>query len=315
MNYWHWPLRALSPGGARGKLSVFIFHRVLPAADPLLPDEVTAEQFDWMMRLVSGAYNVLPLDNAVTLLEQEMLPPAAACVTFDDGYMDNATIALPILKRYSVPAAFFIATAFLDGGRMWNDDVIEAARSFPGPRVDLSDIGLGVHDLSSTSARVNCYRGLLRHLKYLPHPERMATAREIARRSGLPDRSDLMMRSADVRVLHDAGMEIGGHTHTHPILNSIDDASAEFEIGECKGRLEHLLGARVTTFAYPNGVPEKDFSERHKAIARKAGYRVAVTTQAGYSRSGHDPYAIPRFTPWDRTPLRFFGRAARNLWS
>lgn len=315
MNLWHWPLWALAPGGSRGKLSVFIFHRVLPVADLLLPDEVTAEQFDWMMRLVGGAYNVLPLAKAVELLEQGKLPPAAACVTFDDGYLDNATVALPILRRHRVPATFFIATSFLDGGRMWNDDVIEAVRRFPGPRVDLADLGLGEHDLSSASVRVDCFRRLLGQMKYLPHGERMKTAREIARRSGLPDHADLMMRSADVRALHDAGMEIGGHTHTHPILNSIDDASAEFEIGECKRRLEHLLGVGITTFAYPNGVPEKDFSERHKAIARSAGYRVAVTTQAGFSRAGHDPYAIPRFTPWDRTPLRFLGRAAWNLWS
>lgn len=282
-------------------------------ADSLLPDEVTAAEFDWMMRLVSGAYNVLPLTKAAELLERGTLPPVAACVTFDDGYMDNATVALPILKRYKVPATFFIATSFLDGGRMWNDDVIEAVRHSPGPQVDLADLGLGWHDLCSTSARVDCYRYLLGQLKYLSHAERMQTAREISRRAGIPDHSDLMMRGVDVRALRDAGMEIGGHTHTHPILNSIDDTTAEFEIGECKARLEHLLGTEIRTFAYPNGVPEKDFSERHKSIVRNTGYRIAVTTQAGYSRFGHDSYEIPRFTPWDRTPLRFFGRAAKNL--
>ena len=59
---------------------------------------------------------------------QARLPSRSVAVTFDDGYADNARIALPILREERVPATFFIATAYLDGGRMWNDTVIEAVR-------------------------------------------------------------------------------------------------------------------------------------------------------------------------------------------
>jgi peptidoglycan/xylan/chitin deacetylase (PgdA/CDA1 family) len=64
-------------------------------------------------------------------------------ITFDDGYADNVEVALPILLRYEIAADFFVSTGFLDGGRMWNDTVIEAFRATPLDRVDLGDFGLG----------------------------------------------------------------------------------------------------------------------------------------------------------------------------
>ena len=77
-------LNFLSPGGARGKLQVFIFHRVLAKPDSLLPGEPDAKQFDWMVRLIGRNFNVLPFGRAVSLLKSGSLPKAAACITFDD---------------------------------------------------------------------------------------------------------------------------------------------------------------------------------------------------------------------------------------
>jgi hypothetical protein len=137
--------RTFSPAGASARLSIFIFHRVLPAADPLLPFEPSVEQFDWMVRLISRNFNVLPLSAAARRLQAGTLPTAAAAITFDDGYADNFEVAWPILAHYGIPATFFIATAFLDGGRMWNDEVIEAFRKVPEGELNLHQFDLGSH--------------------------------------------------------------------------------------------------------------------------------------------------------------------------
>jgi hypothetical protein len=50
------------------------------------------------------------------------------------------------------------------------------------------------------------------------------------------------------------------------------------------------------------------------ALVRDLGFDAAVSTAWGAARSGGDPFQIPRFTPWDRTRLRFAARLARNLW-
>lgn len=292
---------------------MFIFHRVLPEKDPLRPDEPDAAQFDWMARLIAGNFSVLPLGEAAERLKAGTLPAGAACITFDDGYKDNLTIAAPILKRHGLAATFFIATGFLDGGRMWNDDIIEAIRALPEGTADWSEFELGRHDLDSIDRRRATIAAVLGKLKYAPHDRRAATAREIARRAGLDDRSDLMMTSDEVRRLRAAGMEIGGHTWSHPILNSLGDEDARAEIVRGKGELEVLLGERVNVFAYPNGNPERDFSARHVDMIREAGFSAAVTTERGVGKPGHDPLLLPRFTPWDRTPLRFSARCMQAL--
>jgi peptidoglycan/xylan/chitin deacetylase (PgdA/CDA1 family) len=306
-------LKGLSPGGRRGRLSVFIFHRVLASPDPLLPFEPDAIQFDRIVGFISRCFTVLRLGEAVSRLVAQTLPPAAAAITFDDGYLDNFTVALPILRRYNVPVTVFVATGFLDGGRMWNDDIIEAVRCAPGPTLDWSRYGLGVHEIGSADTRVRCYSDVLSKLKYADHAARATHAREIASCAGVPEASTLMMTGLQVRELRRQGVEIGAHTHTHPILNSIDDDAARREIDDGRARLEALLGEPVDLFAYPNGVPGKDFSARHVDMVRAAGFSAAVTTASGAARTGGDPFLLPRFTPWDRSMWKFAARCAVNL--
>lgn len=310
-----WPLISqwLAPGGSNGKLSIFIFHRVLPQTDPLLPFEPSAEQFDWIVRFISRTFTVLPLGEAASRLKEGTLPPAAATITFDDGYADNLLVAWPILKRYEIPATFFIATAFLEGGRMWNDDVIEAFRLSGKEQLDLSEFDLGIHPLKDTASRIKGYEAVLGKLKYYEHRLRSDIAGEIARRCEVPKQSELMMTHRQLRLLHHEGAEIGGHTRTHPILERLDDTSALQEIEAGKQELEALVGAAVRVFAYPNGVPGRDCSTRHAEMARRAGFEAAVSTRQACATPASDIFQLPRFTPWDRTPLKFAMRSMMNL--
>ena len=306
-------LNFLSPGGARGKLQVFIFHRVLAKPDSLLPGEPDAKQFDWMVRLIGRNFNVLPFGRAVSLLKSGSLPKAAACITFDDGYKDNFSVALPILQRHGLSATFFIATSFLGGGRMWNDDIIEAIRLLPNETVDLKEFGLDQHDLTTPTNRVNAIGTILGKLKYQPHDQRQAMARKIARHAGVDDQSGLMMSADDVRAMRAAGMELGGHTHSHPILTSLTDDDAYSEITCGKIELETILAEPVKVFAYPNGNTQLDLSSQHIEMLRQAGFIAAATTQQAIATVQTDPFMMPRFTPWDRTPARFGIRCALAL--
>jgi len=251
--------------------------------------------------------------EATARLRSGTLAPATACITFDDGYLDNATVAYPILKKYGVPATFFIATSFTDGGRMWNDDIIESVRHASTDTMDLERFGLGVHPTGTTTERKQTIHNILQSLKYRPHAERQSTAAEIARGSGLSGQSGLMMTREDIRMLDKGGMEIGAHTHTHPILHSLPDDEAEYEIVRSKTELEALLDKPVQSFAYPNGNTRTDMRQVHLQMIRKAGFHAAATTDWGVATIDTDPYLIPRYTPWDRTPPRFALRCALSL--
>jgi peptidoglycan/xylan/chitin deacetylase (PgdA/CDA1 family) len=302
-----------SPAGARARLSVLIYHRVLPETDAFNNWDVTAGEFDLQMDLLARHFSPLPLTEAVERLATGSLPARAVCVTFDDGYADNAEIALPILIKHKVPATFFVATGYLDGGRMWNDTVGESIRVLAAPTLDLKHWGLGAFVLDSNDARRAAIAVILPALKHLPGAEREARAAQLGELAGVTSQSKLMMREDQVRTLHGAGMEIGAHTVTHPILLNTAPELARREIVESGTRLAEILRQPVRLFAYPNGKPGVDYGPEHVAMVRDAGYAAAVSTGWGVATAESDRFQLPRFTPWERTPGRFMLRMVRNM--
>jgi peptidoglycan/xylan/chitin deacetylase (PgdA/CDA1 family) len=317
-------LNLMSPGGVYARLTVLIFHRVVSTPDPLFPDEVDAARFDEILGWLKGWFNVLPLDEAVQRLQSGSLPRRAASLSFDDGYADNHDEALPLLLRHGLPCSFFIATDFLDGGRMWNDSVIESVRRSPLPVLDLRGLqghdgqqcrDLGRHAVATTEERRAALQALIPLCKYLPPEPRQALVDAIAARSEALLPADLMMSSTQLRAMRAAGMQIGAHTASHPILASLSPNEAADEIAHGKARLEQILGEPVRTFAYPNGKPHVDYlPERDPGLVRELGFESAVTTAWGAARRGRtDALQIPRFTPWDRGRQAFGLRLVRNL--
>lgn len=306
-------MAAIAPAGVRSRLSILIYHRVRARRDPLFPAELESSGFERHLEVVGSLFNVLPLSEAIRRLRNGTLPSRPACITFDDGYADNAEVALPLLKRHRMTSTFFVSTAYLDGGRMWNDTVIESVRGAVGDVLDLTPMGLRPFAIASGADRRATISALLSHFKYLQPAERdehCAAVRE-ASNATMPD--DLMLSSAQVRTLHAAGMEIGAHTATHPILARIPIDVARREIAEGRDALQTITGTRVTLFAYPNGKPGSDYKREHVDAVRALGFDAAVTTSWGVATIGTDPLQLPRFTPWDGTASRIAMRFARNL--
>lgn len=308
----HWPLQAVLRLQAQPRLSVLIFHRVLTQHDPLRPNEPTAHEFEQRMRWVRDNFNVLPLDEAARALQAGTLPRRALAITFDDGYADNFLCAAPILQRLGLHATFFIATAFLDGGLMFNDAVIESLRQAPDGALDLAE--LGRFDLSRLEQRRAAIDAVLSAVKVLPPDERARRVERIAQSAQAQLPRDLMMTNAQVAALHAMGMGIGAHTHTHPILTRIALSAARQEMIQGRDRLRDITGAPITTFAYPNGRPQRDYGPEHVALARELGFTCAVSTARGAARAGADLFQLPRFTPWDRNDFRYGLRMAQTVW-
>lgn len=312
--------RQLSPAGSKAKLSTLIFHRVHQQPDPMYPGDPDARQFARICDWVKSAFNVLPLPKAIEALKAGTLPERAAAITFDDGYADNLHVAAPILKERGLSATFFIATGFLGGGRMWNDDIYDACRLWPGATLDMTPwlpqvplLQLG--QPADYEKRRHAAQTVTGQVKYLPHADRQRICRAIADHCGLPSRSGLMMTPEEVRALRDTGMVIGAHTRTHPILAGLNAAEAEEEIAGSKQDLEQLLGEPVDIFAYPNGKPATDLTPETVEIVKKAGFGGAVTTQWGVASVKSPCFELPRFTPWDTQRTKFILRMASNLYS
>ncbi|MBA4110139.1 MAG: carbohydrate esterase family protein [Leptothrix sp. (in: Bacteria)] len=306
--------RLASPGGAKGKLTILTYHRVPPDIDPLLSsDQVDARKFASHMAVIAECFNVLSLPEALERLERGTLPSRALSITFDDGYRDNYTMALPILQRHGLMATFFVCSGYLNDGLMFNDVIIESLRACQAPQLDLSWLGLGLQPAHDMVSKRECAEKILTSVKYMPFLEReQACTRLWETAAPGRERPLLMMTDEHIRQLAAHGMTIGGHTHTHPILNRIDLASARQDIVHNRDLLANLIGHKPLVFAYPNGRPVRDYGHEHVQLLKELGYQAAVSTAWGVATKSCDRYQLPRFSPWDNNPKRLVMQLLRN---
>ena len=293
----------------KNKLSILIYHQVLAETDPMRPNEPTAAIFDWQMQLIRRYFTPLSLDEALMHLQQDTLPANAICVTFDDGYLNNLTIAQPILAKYQIPATVYVATAFSHGTNMWNDRLIHLFADANRTQLQLGDEQL---QLGDNVQRRNLAQQWLKKLKYLQPDERLSTISEFYRQNNASEQSPLMMTPKQVKQLSDTGVTIGAHTVNHPILKVLPADKQLAEMLQSKQQLESWTGRAVSHFAYPNGVEGVDFDNQTVEIAKQCGFVSAVVTNWGVSDQHTPVHKLKRFTPWDKSPLVFHLRLIKN---
>ena len=294
------------------RLLIATYHRVVDEEDKCELGQVDVQQFEMHIETFSKYFNVLSLSEAIGRLNSNSLPPRAVAITFDDGYKDNVSVALPILRRWGATATFFIASGFLHGKTMWNDIVIESIKGFVGSTADLRRLNLDSFPVQSDAEKGVAIKSILGQLKYLPEDERHIQATRVARALAFEGSEPLMMNEDDVRLLRRTGMEIGAHTRTHPILSNLSDSDAVSEIVGSKNDLEDICGDPVEFFAYPNGQPGQDFEYRHAQMARSAGFNAAFTTYPAAVDHMSNRYQLGRFNIWDRNRAKLIVRTLLN---
>jgi peptidoglycan/xylan/chitin deacetylase (PgdA/CDA1 family) len=267
----------------RDVLAVLTFHRVAPVGR-VVPGllSATPEGFARLLDLVGDEFRVLAIDE---LLERERgaaaLPPKSLLLTFDDGYRDVADHVWPALVARRLPATLFVPSGF--PGRpdvsFWWERAWAAIEATRRPAVTVGRESL---PLRSTADKVAAYRALRASLKAGPHDEIDASVSRLERELAEPGapRPGPSGRALDWQALRDlrgAGLALGSHTRTHPLLSRVDERT---QVQEIVGGVEDLAretGSDLPAFAYPSG----DAPDRVDAILREAGIRVAFTTERG----------------------------------
>jgi len=224
-------------------------------------------------------------------------------ITFDDGYRDNFEIAFPLLRKHGLRATFFLATGFLDHPRAaWWDEIAwivrrangEALRTTRSSDGDLLPAGFTLAGDDDASIR-----DLVARYKTLPSGDGERFLEQLARatgsgRCGARDAEGLWMTWEMARQIHGAGMSIGGHTVTHPVLARLPRERQREEIAICARRLAEELQVQMKWFAYPVG--DRDaFTRTTQEILRDCGVELAFSFYGGFARpSRWNPLDMPR---------------------
>ncbi len=276
------------------RVRVLAYHRVLPrsaaVAFPYDIELVSAweEEFEWQVQFLARHFRILTCTELASMVDAgRPVPRDAVMITFDDGYRDNHDVVLPILRRYDASAVIFVATGYMDATQTyWYDRLVRQMLTAPPGELPVPAGSPRLTLAGDEAQRRSVAYHALKHLKTLPDGQRRATLERWREAMGMPEHEAFdgdhgPMSWAQVRRLSDAGIEIGSHTVSHPVLAKVDDdAALERELLESKSAIEAHTGRPVLSMAYPVGGAGA-YSDRVVDAVRRAGYRFAFTYQSG----------------------------------
>jgi peptidoglycan/xylan/chitin deacetylase (PgdA/CDA1 family) len=285
-----------------------MYHRI--ADEPIDPWDlaVPPARFEEHVHVLRRTRRPFRLTEFVQGLLAGTLPPDAVALTFDDGYVDNLLAAKPRLASAEVPATVFLATGFLNRREpFWWDELTrfilleDGSPSFDivvnrkKMHIDLDELPLSHSEISRPALPSVKRRAALmmiwRSLRSLDDEERKVVMRSLRSKFSASNHQCRAMTSAEVQAIAADGLvTIGAHTVTHPVLPELGTVACRREIVDSKLTCEALIGAPVTSFAYPYG----DFNAGAREEVRNAGFTLACSTRHGPATTTSDVFALPR---------------------
>ena len=273
---------------------------------PLRP-QLRHQALEACLRALAPRYRFVSLDEAVAMLRGEIpVRPYSLALTFDDGYRNQLTQALPALRRWKAPATFFITTGHVEDRRpYWFDRLDFALQQLPvdGRKVRIGPeiIQLRAGDRDALRASYKALRDAAKAVPRSDHEmraelEALAEALELESGRRLADVFEAdawssVVSWADVTE-HARATDIsfGSHTVSHVRLAEADRTSAEAELRRSKAAIEAHTGTPCQYFCYPNG----SVSAPVAALTAQCGYAAAVTVEPGLNRVGDDVMRLRR---------------------
>lgn len=285
----------------RRSLTVVCYHRIVEHVERgLFPEVASASpaMFEQHLDMMGEDHQFVTLADVVAWLGGgAALPSRALLLTFDDGYRDNYETAFPILRARGLSATFFIATGHMDTGELlWWDMASMLISEAAATVVDLPL--LGTVTLPPPDERTSLARRWISAAKVLPNTARLEALDSLAQSVSVapPTRPSVAMSWDQAREMADAGMTLGGHTSTHPILSRMTPTDARRDIADGLDRIREEVGRAVVSFAYPNG-ERGDFNRVHKQVLADLGVVLAFSLVSGpalLSEVSADPYGVRR---------------------
>jgi peptidoglycan/xylan/chitin deacetylase (PgdA/CDA1 family) len=265
-------------------LTVFMFHRVLPKDSQAYihaDREFTfsTEGFERTLGFIRQHYKVVDIEQVkAAAADTAVLPKRAGLITFDDGWRDTLEHALPLLKKYQLPAVMFVTTELLDSAdnRWWQDALVEVMMDTAKTAALSSQLGIEV-DAERLSWRLAAALAAL-----APQQRRELLARYVD--LNLPHAQ--MVKAADLAEIAGSTLAIGAHGHSHTPLTQ--SAQPEQELSLSYVRMQTVGGAAV--MAFPHG----SCNQRLIDMAHAQGFELVFTSHAALNPRTSLPAGLAR---------------------
>lgn len=308
--------------GSRPYGVVLIYHRVAsPLADPWNM-AVSPENFAAHLEILKRFAVPRTMCDLAADLSNAGAPKRSIAVTFDDGYVDNLSTALPLMDAHDVPGSVFVISGAIGKpDAFWWDLLVRVFLVIPHLPASLTIEADGVQrcfDLGSVAdygpeaiarsatwnadlsaprdGRQRLLLDVWNHLLSLSVEGRTEAVQQIRAWSGAAaafagqDTPRPMEHHELARLAASGLIEIGGHTVSHPDLAQLSPGQACIEIARGRADLMEWTGQSVDGFAYPYG----RYSDRTASQIREAGFSCAAWSHPGLATSSSEAFTLPR---------------------
>lgn len=216
-------------------------------------ETIQNEQFKKQLRFLKRNFNVISVEEFYSGKGKKGLNIA---ITFDDGYRDNHSHALPALKEIGFDSCiFFVTTGYINSNRfLWHDSARIA-------------VSLGIESSNRVeNALLNVNNDVKFDFEYFDSIENALSSYSL---------TPLMMTWTQIVEIYGEGYIIGAHTVNHIPLNFANNDEKRVEITSSVSCVNKKLNIQSTHFAYPNG----SFCEETISILKDVGIQYAYTTK------------------------------------
>ncbi len=285
----------LSQLPARNSLLVLNYHRIGNAQDDLFDPGVfsaTADELDHQISYLKSRVSLVTLEEALALIDGTSKETTRGCrvlITFDDGYLDNYSLAYPVLRSHGVQGVFFVATSMVGSCHLpWWDRIAYLMKTAQKRRFTLGYPAELTIDMDEKGLDESL-REVLRLYKRPQNSDPARFMRELsdaAKGKELPETLRRFLSWDEAREMTAGGMAIGSHTHSHHVLSQLEPVRQLEELSRSRAILKEQLGVAPDAIAYPVG-GKTSFTDQTQNAARETGYRAAFSFYGGVNSPGN----------------------------
>jgi peptidoglycan/xylan/chitin deacetylase (PgdA/CDA1 family) len=282
-------LKAYRWSTLKNGLYCFNYHRIGDSSKTQYDPNVyscSSVNFDKQLSFYKKHFKVINESQAIELINNNKIyDNKYALITFDDGYVDNYKLALPVLLKHELSATFYIPTDYIESDIVpWWDEIAWLVKNSQISTLEWADNDIPLRQFSIDKT----IRLVLNAIK---SDDRMMDVKitELEQKLGCSlDKSNLQeslfVTWHDIQDMVSQGMSIGSHTCSHRILSHLTPKEQAFEMNESKKVLEDKIGQKVNSIAYPVG-QRNCFTEQTCSIAKESDYKLGFSFINGFNDS------------------------------
>lgn len=281
----------------RGSL-VLMYHRITePGYDPW-DLAVSPENFEQQLQILTRLKKVVQLDELVDRFQKSDSREHTIALSFDDGYVDNYSVARPLLEQYNIPATFFITTGMIGKAReYWWDElerVIVQNKDIPKSSTFTVNEKTFAYPGQEQQNLDGLYMELWGWLLPMNDQSQQVALQALRNWKGIGEEPRSNYRCMNEGQLKELSrnklFSLQVHTITHPALAHHAEDILEREMTGSKQWLEQLSGQEASIVAYPYG----NYNELTMRVAARH-FKAAFTTEPKVIGNKSRSHSLGRF--------------------